>query len=69
MFLVLRVVDVCMSDEQEVWSEVSVTGDGVAVTLYSRDGDGEPVVEDEFWQTHSELESGEQTTTVLTTGE
>lgn len=60
-----------MSSETEVWTEVTVTSDGVSVTLYSEsDDDSAPVVEDEYWQTHSELDDeATHGTTVLDTGE
>jgi hypothetical protein len=43
---------------QSVWNEIRVTDDGVSVTLYSEDPSGHgPIVEDEWWMTHAEIEN------------
>lgn len=39
----------------EVWAEVSFSGDGVGVTLYNDSPNG-PKVLDETWLTHEEIE-------------
>ena len=47
------------------WTEVTVTQNGVNVTLYSTNSEGRPVVEEEFWQTHDELAAHTSPETVV----
>lgn len=51
-----------MSDNRPigVWAEFRTSTEGVSVTLYSESAEGTPVVEDELWFTHDELQEGPQ---------
>ena len=45
-----------MSNITDIWTEITRSGEGIAITLYSESAEGEAMVEDIAWYTTAELQ-------------